>query len=459
MCVKSDEQILYECYIKLSVETENKAKNKKNVSAASDRKLINGINSKLSLLLVYLEEINMLSMDELLRNVIKAKGIYVQFFMIKGRNHHLITASMNNRMDRLIHAVARHEANTLLSIRTQETGGERINLEIVFEEKSNINRLGNILARDIVKNAIKDLSVKVGKSNTVYYITESGKKYHTENCPYCRGRELLPTTRTIVENLKLTACKCISMNKATDEVEKNFVTAFIDESIHPIWWNEEGKRGRAGSYSYVICRGHLASEKDIENTVIIAQGIDYLKEKKHVEHLTEAAIGKVMMKLAYDYEFAGNVQIYTDNISAMEKWPKVSTNSRLSKLFESVSVSFVPREKNTYADMLGRKQMFMSIPTDTYNDIVAKVRAYDKIQKQKTEARCIEELKEEPKIKKMSMCEKVITICKKMFKIKKPLSLSATEIYQMWRLAAPKVCLPSDINKEIDNISPSNAEG
>ena len=52
----------------------------------------------------------------------------------------------------------------------------------------------------------------------------------------------------------------------------------------------------------------------------------------------------------------------------LRKWTTISTNSRLAKLFESVTVSFVPREKNTHADKLGRTQMFMSIPTATFND-------------------------------------------------------------------------------------------
>lgn len=74
MCVKSDEQILYECYLKLSIEAETKAMKKNNVSAKNDKKLIEGINSKLSLLLVYLDETNMLTTAEILKKLISAKG-------------------------------------------------------------------------------------------------------------------------------------------------------------------------------------------------------------------------------------------------------------------------------------------------------------------------------------------------------------------------------------------------
>ncbi|MBE5870642.1 MAG: hypothetical protein E7294_05230 [Lachnospiraceae bacterium] len=128
MCVKSDEQILYECYLKLSVEAETKAMKKNNVSAKNDKKLIEGINSKLSLLLVYLDETNMLTTAEILKKLISAKGMYMQFFQVKGRNPKCVMGSMNDKMDRLIRAVARHEANILQSVRNQEVGGERIDL-------------------------------------------------------------------------------------------------------------------------------------------------------------------------------------------------------------------------------------------------------------------------------------------------------------------------------------------
>lgn len=379
MCVKSDELILYESYIKLREAAETKAAKKCNVSVKNDEKLIESIQLKLSLLLVYIDETHMLSQAILLKKLMNAKGIYIQYFQIRGRNPQCTFGSMDTKMDRLIRAVARHEAELLQSVRKQEVGGDRIDLQIIFKKQSNLNRLGHTLARDVVKEAMKDLSLSIGKRKIVYYITATGKKYHTENCPYCRGKELIPAARAVVENQKLTACKCVALKKAADETDKNCVTVFIDESIHSVKWDEEGKEGRLGSYSYIICRGHLVSENDIENTSVITQGVDYMKEKDHIEHLTEAAIGKVMIMLAYDYNFKGNVQIFTDNITAMQKWTTVATNSRLAKLFESVTVSFVPREENTQADKLGRTRMFMCLPMSTYNEIVTKVRAYENV--------------------------------------------------------------------------------
>ena len=34
-----------------------------------------------------------------------------------------------------------------------------------------------------------------------------------------------------------------------DDIDRTCVTAFIDESIHPVAWNEQGHKGKAGSRS------------------------------------------------------------------------------------------------------------------------------------------------------------------------------------------------------------------
>ena len=50
---------------------------------------------------------------------------------------------------------------------------------------------------------MKDHYLSVGKGKAVYYLTKTGKKYHIDNCPYCRRGEFIPATRAIVENQKL----------------------------------------------------------------------------------------------------------------------------------------------------------------------------------------------------------------------------------------------------------------
>ena len=380
MSVKSDEQVLYESYLKLGKKLKDDAMKTSSVSLEEDKELVEEINSKLSLMLVYLDETNILSASEVQKQLIKAKEMYVQLFKVKGRNPECIMGYVNNKMDRLMHAVARHEAYMIQSIRKQEGISEGFDLEELFDQEKNLRHLGTTPIRNVVKDAMNNYSVSMDNKSEIYYITVTGKKYHIGDCPYCRGKKLNLATKAIIEDQKLIACKCVALKKVANQQDKNTVTAFVDESIRSIQWVDGGK---TGSYSYIICKGRLTSEKDIEDSQIIAQGIDYMHESNHTERLTEAAIGKVMMTLAYDYNFKGNVQIFTDNKAAMGKWGNIPQNSRLATLFKSVTVKYIPRKENTRADKLGKSYTYLNIPTRTYKDIAAKVRAYDKIQEEK----------------------------------------------------------------------------
>jgi hypothetical protein len=87
-----------------------------------------------------------------------------------------------------------------------------------------------------------------------------------------------------------------------------------------------------------------------------------------------------MFSVFYDFGFTGHLQIFTDNMTAMENWTKNGKNSKLALNFESVTVSFIPREKNTMADKLGRTRMIINIPTAEYLGIVAKCNSYEQLQ-------------------------------------------------------------------------------
>ena len=289
--------------------------------------------------------------------------------MVRGRNPSCISSSLAQNMDKLITAVCRHEADMIGSLRLQETGGERIDIQSIFDLKKNRNRLGNTLVRTIIAEAINDKDNPIGFV-PIFYITDTGKKFHRADCPYCKGRHLSATTQKMVENQKLTPCKCLSEFPTVDDIDHTCVTAFIDESIHPVAWDEQGHKGKAGSYSYIICWGNLSSESQITDKRIITQGVDYTGENEHIERITETAVGKVLMTLSYDYEYIGQVRIFTDNKPASDHWSEVAKNLKLARQFLSVNVSFIPREKNRKADQLGRTRMLLDMPISAYNEAV-----------------------------------------------------------------------------------------
>lgn len=370
MSIMTDEEILYNSYRRLGQRYESKVKK---VDIAHDKCLAKGITSKSSLLLTQLTTSDILSpLTEIQTGVMKAKSMYLQYHSIKGRNPECITKSLQNNMDELIRMVCRHEADMISVIRQRDPNDEMFDLRSAFEVKERLNRLGNTLARDIVKDAINDSANPI-KYLKIFYVTEKGRKYHLGDCRYCKGKHLTKITDDMVGRLELTPCKCVEEAGIHPIIDYNTVTAFIDESIRPVLWDCSGQEGKVGSYSYIVCWGWLKDESQISEQILIAEGVDYAAENEHVEKITEAAIAKVLYMMYYDYGFEGRIHIYTDNKPAAEQWGSTDKGIKLKKLYQNVLVDFVPREKNRKADKLGRTRIHLDLPMETYTELVSRV--------------------------------------------------------------------------------------
>ena len=378
MHMMTDEEILYNCYMKIAEEKMTKSNTG---DASKDKEYISEIAPKLSLTLMRLTSTDIRPpLAEMQKYILDAKRMYEQYSKIIGRHPYCVSGTMTVNMNKLIKAVCRHEADMISLLRAQETGGDRIDIQSIFYQKKNRDRLKNTLARTIVSEAIHDEANPITLLPT-YYITDTGKKFHRADCPYCKGKNLSATTQKIVENLNLSPCKCLSELSTVDDVNHTCVTAFIDESIHPVMWNKEGKKGHAGSYSYILCWGNLSNESQISDKLIINQGVDFIGEYDHIERITETAVGKVLMTLAYDYEFIGQVHIFTDNYNTANHWNDISKNTKLAKHFLSVKVSHIPREKNRRADQLGRTRMLLDMPISAYNEAVKNQKRVKELEK------------------------------------------------------------------------------
>lgn len=366
--MRTDEEILYDCYHKLYEKGIGK---KKKMSLTNDRKAINSISRKSLTLLTQLSGKSEVPTD-IGKNVMSAKGIFLHYAHIKGRNPGIIDSMLDVTMKNLIRAVCRQEAKIIREIRQQEAGGDRIDIEEFFNDKKNLNLLISRPVNMIVLECIRSMTDPIGFVHR-FYITDTGKKYHRKDCPFCRGRSLIATSSIMVRNQKLSPCKCLTEMKSRETEEPLFVTAFIDESIRPTLGDENGKMRMIGSYSYIICNGFLKSENEIDDDNKIIEGVELVGEENHIEKVTEEAVGKVLLSLAYDYGFSGQVQIYTDNKTVTGRWRELARNRRIAELFSRVDVSYVPRERNTKADKLGRKRMLLDMPATTYNKIVKKL--------------------------------------------------------------------------------------
>ena len=373
---KDDEIILYESYQKMVVRYQKKAKQ---VRVETDKKRVAELIPMVSLLLIRLGGgLPVTSMD-VQKHIIEAKHVYMNIERSRKRNSICVPNSLIQSEERLIRMVAKCEAELIRLVRESEIGGDRINLKEILSKEKYYRNLKNRLARDIVKESLADKSNSSETKGNIkkFFVMEEDDRYHIKECPYCKDATVVAVSREMVEYQNLKPCQCILDPFFCGVQVSPYVTVFVDEAIRHVNWTETGEEGLRGSYSYIACWGNLANENDIQEDMIITQGVDYLEENRKTGSITETAIGKVMLMLAYDYNFSGNLQIYTDNMGAKDNWLNSSRNMKLAKLFENVSVTYIPRDRNTKADQLGRTKVYLCLATSVYDSIVRKCAEYD----------------------------------------------------------------------------------
>ncbi len=384
---KAVEEILYECYVELEWVSVKKAP--KMVPYNEDVKLFNGMTRQLSRLLSFFESTDDYSSEEVYRHLVVAKQAYAQYILILNRRPELITDRVVSKMDRLLSVLSICEAQQLELFMSHLADRDSVDIFQMFRDDGNRLLLKTKTAMSIVAEALGLHYVKMNqKAGSAYYRTNTGRRYHVLNCPYCQGKEIYKLDFDLTQEQGLTPCVCITqgVKKRTicsKKLYSTHITAFVDESLRKTEWDSEGKRGHVGNYSYVICKGEVASSRirySFPQKLIICEGVDYYTESEHVEMLTEEAIGKVLIRLLYDYGFKRNVIIYTDNMSTVTNWDKKYKNGELAKQFESVSVKYIPRRYNKYADEIGRKRMVLDIPMNTYMSIVNKIKEMEELE-------------------------------------------------------------------------------
>ena len=369
MKLRSDEQTLLRFYDRLIADKEGK---KKAVEAVYDRVLAKGIETgadELASKLILAASETEPAPENLKQLLISAKGNISQYGAVKGRNPACVSPLLTQNIEKLIKATVKCEARLLNMLRQREPGGMQLNLEKAISEKDLTKHLGLMTIDDMVMNVLIDARNRIKEAK--YFISGTGSKYHRHNCPYCRGKKMEVATEKYITLLDMSPCKCLELPCDSDSDNKYmFVTAFIDESIHEVEWAADGREGKVGNFGYIICAGNLSDETKIKEKSILAKGIDYTKENKRVELVTESAIGKVLMTLAYDFEYTGNVVINTDNMNASKYWKGAGHNLKLAGLFESVEVRYIPRKQNKKSDNLLRTNIHMSMTVQNYREIV-----------------------------------------------------------------------------------------
>lgn len=309
-------------------------KQQKGTLSKQQKKTLSGLTNNSAKMISKLKDRDiMLTMKENPKYVNKIKAWYISYSNLLGKDSSIANHPLTEYLHSLIHYVCKYEVEIIKVLKLRETGGD-FDIRKILNNESSLKYLGCLPAWKLIQ-----IHIEAHKFDEIV-----GKCFEPRYEPQ-------------------------SVNSEAEETSL-VVTAFVDESIHPVAWDEYGNKGKAGSYSYIVCWGDLSDETEITDKNILTKGVDYAREIIHIDRITETAIGKILLTLAYDFEYSGQVHIYTDNLCAANQWVSVAKNSRLSKLFKSVEVRYIPREKNKIADRLGRTRMLLDMPINAYEEII-----------------------------------------------------------------------------------------
>ncbi len=355
---RSDENILFDCYDKIAQLT---IAEKKSSQSKHDECVAFSLEKKVPSILEDIGPESNLTPEEIEEKVLVGKNYYSQYLSAKARSPECVSESLDMLINKLIQLTCIREAEIVDGIREERQDESPIDLVRIFANENNLTRLRTKSVRRVVKDAMQIRAI-YEESVPKFYMTPQGKRYHLQDCPHCRGKELVQTSIWKIYDLNLLPCRCVSPNA----IKSDSVTVFIDESIRPVAWDYTGQEGYNGIYSYIICRGNLCGEKEIKKGNTILKRVELSTENKNVVSITISAIKKVLLLISYEYGFTGNVRIYTDNKIAVTTWKKSPLRFRYEALFNTVKVDFIPRRLNNKADQLTRERTLLDIPTHTY---------------------------------------------------------------------------------------------
>lgn len=320
----------------------------------------------------------------------KGKTLYQKYcFQIKA-NPGIYTPRMAQKMDELLRIMSTREAKKVSDIREKKLDDSEIDLQELFEDVRSIRTyIGKPIDIFIKEILAQRAYTVVRKDMEEIYMTTSGGRYHSKECPYCKGKKLMQTTLDKAENIGLTPCKCMALyNEASDNMpssmkvkdDKQYVTVFIDESVRENLWKklDVSMPEKQAIFSYIICKGRLSDEKQISKKNTLDSKVMQAMEGQNPDSVAKEAILAVLFRLLIN-GYQDNVVIYTDNKVAKDYWLKSKESYSLAKLFSSVMVCFIPREENTKADRLTKESAFVNVLEKNVVTYLKKSKEYEGI--------------------------------------------------------------------------------
>lgn len=343
------------------------------------------------------------------KNIVSIKLAYIKYCeFVHCYGQDVVTKTMISEKNRLLDLIIEMDNEEIANYRKNNPGGDYFNFAKAATNKMFRMLIARTSANKSIKKFLEQTDVnQYGDFKNKFFYTKTGSHIHVEGCKCCKGKTIYPVTTAVIEYMDFSYCTCMFeyVSEKASEMKCNnrifipkdeVITIFLDESIrdNPFYQKYEGVDNKYSQYSYIACEGGLTSENDITMENMLWSDVGIVKDHNCIT-VTICAIKEVLLDIKYKHGFDGNVVIYTDNTCAKESAFRLIEESpggkELLHCLKSVTIVYIPREKNKVADGLGRKVSIIDVPASVMTSVAKdiednmKLRRYSEKIKKKNE--------------------------------------------------------------------------
>lgn len=312
--------------------------------------------------------------------IAKGKTIYKEYCSFAKGHPEDTTEQLDQRASELAGVLASMEAESIALSRINLEVNQYLDVNAIFSCKQYVRKFMNNPIINTIEHAAQNSKLKAIKEFRPYYISEHGKRYHEEDCIYCRGRIIHENLESYYINAGIKPCTCVIKAKSKvikqqqDDcctTQKSVITAFVDESIHknPAASLDIQQDNMQGVLSVIMCYGKIKSEDLITKSNTLTKFVHIAESTSSTVDIAIEAIGEVMLKAA-TRGFSERLIIYTDNKTVVRKWKENEVLAHFSKAFQRVDVYYIGRKNNTKADGLIRRNSIIQISKEKMNKLI-----------------------------------------------------------------------------------------
>ncbi|MBO5623149.1 MAG: hypothetical protein J5959_16145, partial [Butyrivibrio sp.] len=207
------------------------------------------------------------------RAVLFGKNIYREYCIFVIANPEGKTDQLKERILELVDKISEIEEQEVFLYKYTLEEGSELNLREILKKGIYIKELTLIGITEVIKHAVENKQITAIIRHQLYNVTLTGKLYHKDGCRYCSGKDVIKIDIASEKGKKYKPCSCIKGKGIQKRIlsarkdHKTCLTAFLDESRRddPIKLIVPGRTDKQNVMSYVICKGYLQGESEIED--------------------------------------------------------------------------------------------------------------------------------------------------------------------------------------------------